>query len=129
MDRSPVPTLTKIDLQKKKKKKKKKKKAHNKGNTYLSEERLTTLIREIFREELEKQQENLLNLISGNLEITMKAITSIKTEVNDLKNSIEFTENVLEEKFKSDLRKLSTLMNEFGKYMNGSWILNMSITN
>ena len=127
MGRSPVLTLTKIDLQKKKKEKKKM--AHNKGNTYLSEERLTTLIREIFREELEKQQENLLNLISGNLEITMKAITSIKTEVNDLKNSIEFTENVLEEKFKSALRKLNTLMNEFGKYMNGSWILNMSITN
>ena len=32
-------------------------------------------------------------------------------------------------KFKSARRKLNTLMNEFGKYMNGSWILNMSITN
>ena len=46
--------------------------AHNKDKTCLSEERLTTLIREIFREELEKQQKNLLNLISGNLKITMK---------------------------------------------------------
>ena len=72
--------------------------AHNKDNTCLSEERLTTLIREIFREEFEKQQKNLLNLISGNLEITMKEIKSIKTEMNDLKKSIEFTENVLEEK-------------------------------
>ena len=36
--------------------------AHNKDNTCLSEERLTTLIREIFREELEKQQKNLFNL-------------------------------------------------------------------
>ena len=72
--------------------------AHNKDNTCLSEERLTTLIREIFREEFEKQQKNLLNLISGNLEITMKEIKSIKTEMNDFKKSIEFTENVLEEK-------------------------------
>ena len=46
--------------------------AHNKDKTCLSEERLTTLIREIFREGLEKQQKNLLNLISGNLKITMK---------------------------------------------------------
>ena len=53
---------------------------HNKDNTSLSEERLTTLIREIFREEFEKQQKNLLNLISGDLEITMKEIKSIKTE-------------------------------------------------
>ena len=72
--------------------------AHNKDNTCLSEERLATLIREIFREEFEKQQKNLLNVISGNLEITMKEIKSIKTEMNDLKKSIEFTENVLEEK-------------------------------
>ena len=53
---------------------------HNKDNTCLSEERLTTLIREIFREEFEKQQKNLLNLISTDLEITMKEIKSIKTE-------------------------------------------------
>ena len=53
---------------------------HNKDNTSLSEERLTTLIREIFREEFEKRKKNLLNLISGDLEITMKEIKSIKTE-------------------------------------------------
>ena len=41
---------------------------------------------------------HLLNLIGGNLEITTKEIKSIKTEMTDLKKSIEFTENVLEEK-------------------------------
>ena len=71
--------------------------AHNKDNTCLSEEKLTTLIREIFQEKFEKQG-NLLNLVSCNLEITMKETKSIKTEMNDLKKSIEFTENVLEEK-------------------------------
>ena len=70
---------------------------HNKDNPCLSEERLTTLIREVFRGEFEKQQKNLLNLII-NLKITMKEVKSIKTEMNDLKKSIEFTGNVLEEK-------------------------------
>ena len=72
--------------------------AYNKDNKCLSKESLTTLTREIFREEFEKQQKNLLNLISGNLKITIKQIKSIKTEMNDLKKSIEFTKNVLEEK-------------------------------
>ena len=71
---------------------------NNKDNTYLSQERLTTLIREIFREESEKQQKHLLDLISGNLEITMKGIKSIKTEMNDLKKSIELTEIMQKEK-------------------------------
>ena len=71
--------------------------AHNKDNPCLSEERLTTLIREVFRGEFEKQQKNLLNLII-NLKITMKEVKSIKTEMNDLKKSIEFTGNVLKEK-------------------------------
>ena len=34
--------------------------AHNKDNMCLSEERSTTLIRETFREEFEKQQKNIL---------------------------------------------------------------------
>ena len=41
--------------------------------------------------------------MSGNLEITMKEIKSIKTEIFDLKksNRIDFTEYVLKEKLKS----------------------------
>ena len=54
---------------------------------------LTALISEIFREEFKKQQKNLLLLISGNLEITMKEMKSIKSEMYDFKKSIEFTEN------------------------------------
>ena len=48
----------------------------HKDNTYLSKENLTTLIREIFRKEFRKQHKNLLNLIRGNLEITMKEINA-----------------------------------------------------
>ena len=82
--------------------------AHNKDNTCLSEEKLTTLIRDIFKEKFEKQG-NLLNLVSCNLEITMKETKSIKTEMNDLKKSIEFTENVLDEKVQKCLEKAEHL--------------------
>ena len=34
--------------------------AHGNGNTCISEERLTTLMKKIFAEELEKQQQSLL---------------------------------------------------------------------
>ena len=83
----------------------------------------------MFSEEFEKQK-NLLNLIISNLEITMKEIKSFKTEMNDL---IRTAQNSLRrcqrKKFKSVRKKLNTLINEFVKYMDGSWILNMSITN
>ena len=48
--------------------------AHSNGNTCISEERLTALMKKIFAEELEKQQQNLLKLISGKFKITMKGI-------------------------------------------------------
>ena len=58
--------------------------AHGNGNTCISEERLTALMKNIFAEELEKQQQRLLKLISGNFEITMKEMKKIKSEVNEL---------------------------------------------
>ena len=69
--------------------------------------------------------------MSGNLEITTKEIKSIKTEMFDLKksNRIDFTEYVLKEKLRSARKKTNTLMNESGKYINVSWILNMFIIN
>ena len=56
--------------------------AHDNDNTCISEERLTALMKNIFVEELEKQQQSLLKLISGIFEITMKEIKNIKSEVN-----------------------------------------------
>ena len=103
--------------------------AYNKDNKCLSKESLTALTREIFREEFEKQQKNLLNLISGNLKITIKQIKSIKTEMNGLKKSIEFTKNVLEEKVQKCQEKAEHLDEQFGKYMNGGWTLHISIIN
>ena len=66
--------------------------AHDNDNTCISEDRLTTLMKKIFAEKLEEQQ-SLLKLISGNFEI-MKEIKNIESEVNELKKSIEFTENL-----------------------------------
>ena len=83
--------------------------AHGNGNTCISEERLTVLMKKIFAEELEKQQQGLLKLISGNFEITMKEIKNVKSEMNELKKSIEFTEEVLEEKVQTMHRKVSSL--------------------
>ena len=83
---------------------------YNKDNTCLSEARLTTLIREIFREKFEKQQKKLRNVISDNLEITMKEVLkSIKSEMDDLKKSIDFTENVLEKKVQKCQEKAGDL--------------------
>ena len=66
-------------------------------------------MKKIFAEELEKQQQSLLKLISGNFEITMKEIGNIKSEVNELNKSIEFTEEILEGKVQNMQRKVSRL--------------------
>ena len=46
----------------------------------ISEIRLKTLMKEIFKEEFEKQQKNLLNLISGNFDITMTEIKKVQSD-------------------------------------------------
>ena len=82
--------------------------AHGNGITCISEERLTTFMKKIFAEELKKQQQSLLKLVSGNFEITRKEIKNIKCEINELKKNIEFTEEVLEEKVQK-MRRVSSL--------------------
>ena len=72
--------------------------AHNNDNTCISEARLTEWKKLI--EELEKQQQGLLKLISGNFGIKMTEIKNIEVEANELKKITEFTEKVLEEKIK-----------------------------
>ena len=62
------------------------------------EERITKLIKKVFEDEIKKQEQNLAIIISGNLEITMQEIKSLKNEVNELKKSMEFTQIDLEER-------------------------------
>ena len=63
-----------------------------------TEENIKTLIKEIFQEEFKKQAENKTNLINGNFKLTMQVIHGLKNEINDLRKSLEFTQNNLEEK-------------------------------
>ena len=75
----------------------------------ISEDRLKTLMKEIFKKQFEKQQENLLNLISGNSDITMAEIKKVQSDINELKASLEHTETVLKEKVaktEKDVEKL-----------------------
>ena len=59
------------------------------------------VIRNIFKEELEKQEKNIGNLIRANFKTIMEEIKKSKNEIKilgkeicDLKSSLEFTENV-----------------------------------
>ena len=78
-------------------------------HTGISEERLALLTKEIFQEEFKKQERNILNIISGNLEITMNKIKNLKHEISELKSSLDFTENVLEKKIEKLEENMKTL--------------------
>ena len=78
----------------------------------ISEVRLKTLMKKIFKEEFEKQQKNLLNLISGNFDITMTEIKKVQNDVNELKASLEHTGTVLEEKVAKVEKKVEKLQEQ-----------------
>ena len=85
----------------------------------ITEERLTILIKSIFAEEFQKQEKNIVNIISGNFEITMKEIKDLKAEVSDLKDSLEFTGNFIEkkaEKLETELDDLKGKVQEIWDY-------------
>ena len=81
----------------------------------ISEARLKTLMKEIFKEEFEKQQKNLLNLISGNFDITMTEIKKIQSDINELKASLKHTETVLEEKLAKAEKKVEKLQEQINE--------------
>ena len=83
-----------------------------KAHKCINEERLQILINNIFAEEFQKQEKN-----SGTFEITMKEIKDLKTEVSDLKHSLEFTENVIEKK----VEKLKTELDSFEDKVQDIW--------
>ena len=85
----------------------------------ISEDRLKTLMKEISKEAFEKQQKNLLNLISGSFNITMTEIKKVQSDINELKASFEHTETVLEEKVaqaEKKVEKLQEQVNELWDY-------------
>ena len=85
----------------------------------ISEVRLKTLIKEIFKEEFENQQKNLLDLISWSFDVTMTEIKKVQSDVNELKSSLEHAETVLEEKVakaEKKVEKLQEQINELWDY-------------
>ena len=84
----------------------------------ISEVQLKTLIKEIFKEEFEKQQKNLLNLISGNFDITMTEIKKVQSDINELEASLKHTDTELEEKVAKaeKVEKLQDQINELWDY-------------
>ena len=87
--------------------------AHGNGNTSISEERLTALMKKIFAEELEKRQQSFLKLISDNFEITTKEIKYIKSEVNESNLQRRFRKK----KFRICRGKLVAKKRKLKKYM------------
>ena len=78
----------------------------------ITEVRLKTLMKEIFKEEFEKQQKKLLNLISGSFDITMEEMKKVQSDINELKASLEHTETVLEEKVAKAEKKVEKLQEQ-----------------
>ena len=76
------------------------------ASTFFNEENMK-IIRNIFKEEFEKQEKNIGNLISAIFKITMEEIRKSQDEIKnlgkeicDLRSSLELTESALEEKVK-----------------------------
>ena len=80
--------------------------AHGNGNTCIREKKLATLMKKIFAEELEKQQQSISKLINVNFEITMKEIKN-KCEVNELKKASNLQRRFLKKKFRKCRGKLA----------------------
>ena len=95
------------------------------------EERTTKLIKKVFEDEFRKQEQNLVKIISGNLEITVQEIKSLKNEMNELKKSMKFTQNNLEERVNSIEENMCSVkedLKEIDKYQIDPDYVNDSLT-
>ena len=84
------------------------------GNTALDKESIVELIKILFEEEFAKQQQQISKIIEKKLVITKQEIGKLR-EINDLKKSIEFTKNVLEEKVAKVEQNVFELQGKFKK--------------
>ena len=65
---------------------------------FLDKEKITKLIKVVFDEEFKKQEVDITKIISSNFTLRIKETKSLKQDVNDLKESKEFTQNDLKKK-------------------------------
>ena len=85
-------------------------------HTCLTKKKLSAIIRTIFQEEFQKQEQNQLNNISANFEITKKERNDLKKELSDFRTSFEFTEGVLEKKIENEEKHLDILEEKFKNF-------------
>ena len=64
--------------------------------TFWTEGKLATLMAKIISRALEQQQ-NFFNITSGDFEISVQQIAEPKKEINELRQTIEHTEDVFED--------------------------------
>ena len=82
----------------------------------------------VLEEEFAKQQQQISKITENNLVIMKQEIGKLQEEIKDLKKSIEFTENVLEEKVAKVEQNVCKLQGKFKKvgedvtYMNDNMI-------
>ena len=81
----------------------------------VDKESILELMKTVFEEEFAIQQQQISQIIENNLVITKQAIGKLQEEIKDLKKSIEFTENVLEEKFAKVEQNVCELQGKFKK--------------
>ena len=85
----------------------------------LDEGKITNIFKEVFEEKFKKQEVRITKIISGHFMLTMRELQSLTQEVNDLDESIEFTQNDLLENVSDVEKKISTFeikMNEVYDY-------------
>ena len=94
------------------------------ASTFFNEENMK-VIRNIFKEEFEKQEKNIENLISTNFKITMEEIKksqnerkNLGKEICDMRSSLDLTENVLEEKVKKLEERSENMEAELQEFYN-----------
>ena len=85
------------------------------GKTALDKESIAELMKTVFEEEFAKQQQQISKIIENNLVITKQEIGKLQEEINDLKKSTEFTENVIEEKDAKVEQNVCELQGKFRK--------------
>ena len=94
------------------------------ASTFFNEKNIK-VIRNIFQEEFEKQEKNIGNLVSVNFKIIMEEIKesqdkikNLGKEICDLRSSLEFTDNVLEEKVKKVEEQCKNMETELQEFYN-----------
>ena len=85
------------------------------GNTALDKKSVVQLMKTVLEEEFAKQQQQISKITENNLVIMKQEIGKLQEEIKDLKKSIEFTENVLEEKVAKVEQNVCKLHGKFEK--------------